>query len=146
MDERLIDWTKPVRDYIPEFRLNDPAATDRISVRDLLCHHSGLPPHDWIWKPADLSREQMLAAMRYLEPSEDIRNVFQYNNLSYNVAGIVIERVSGLGWEEFTRTRLTEKLHMAVSFTAIELAAAKDAAVPYCDDWGLPPAGSALAH
>ena len=34
MDERRIDWTKPVRDYIPEFRLHDAVATDRITVRD----------------------------------------------------------------------------------------------------------------
>ena len=38
MDERRIDWTKPVRDYVPEFRLHDAVATDRITVRDLLCH------------------------------------------------------------------------------------------------------------
>jgi CubicO group peptidase (beta-lactamase class C family) len=44
-DERRIDWNKPVRDYIPEFRLQDPAAADRVTVRDLLCHHSGLPRH-----------------------------------------------------------------------------------------------------
>src|SRR5262249_727117 len=40
-DERRLDWKKPVRDYIPEFRLHDAIATDRITVRDLLCHHSG---------------------------------------------------------------------------------------------------------
>src|SRR5499427_6276368 len=51
VDERRLDWTKPVRDYIPEFRLHDPVATDRVTVRDLLCHHSGLPRHDWIWLP-----------------------------------------------------------------------------------------------
>ena len=48
VDERRLDWKKPVRDYIPEFRLHDAVATDRITVRDLLCHHSGLPRHDWI--------------------------------------------------------------------------------------------------
>jgi Beta-lactamase len=32
MDERRIDWTKPVRDYIPEFRLHDAVATDRITT------------------------------------------------------------------------------------------------------------------
>src|SRR5438105_8741327 len=45
MDERHLDWNKPVRDYIPEFRLHDAVATDRVTVRDLLCHHSGLPRH-----------------------------------------------------------------------------------------------------
>jgi CubicO group peptidase (beta-lactamase class C family) len=134
VDERLLDWTKPVRDYLPEFRLYDPVATDRISVRDLLCHHSGLPRHDWIHMPGDFSPQQMLAALRHLEPSEDIRNTFQYQNLGYVAAGAVAERISGLSWEEFTRTRLTDKLHMAASFTAEALEQAPDAAVPYAMD------------
>jgi CubicO group peptidase (beta-lactamase class C family) len=45
-NEGRLDWTKPVRDYIPEFRLQDPVATERVTVRDLLCHQSGLPRHD----------------------------------------------------------------------------------------------------
>ena len=134
MDERRLDWTKPVRDYIPEFRLHDAVATDRITVRDFLCHHSGLPRHDWIWIPGDLSAAQMLAAMRYLEPSEDIRNTFQYSNLGYLVASMVAERISGQSWTEFTRARLTDKLHMNVTFTVEDVAAAADAAVPYAMD------------
>jgi CubicO group peptidase (beta-lactamase class C family) len=131
VDEGRLDWTQPVRDYLPEFRLQDAVATDRVTVRDLLCHHSGLPRHDWVWIPADLSREQMLAAMRHLEPSCDFRDIYQYNNLGYNVAGLVTERISGLGWEDFIRTRLTDRLRMRVSFTAEDLASAKDAATPY---------------
>jgi CubicO group peptidase (beta-lactamase class C family) len=76
VDEGRMDWKKPVREYIPEFRLHDAVATDRITVRDLLCHHSGLPRHDWIWLPGDLSPVQMLAAMRYLEPSDDLRSSY----------------------------------------------------------------------
>ncbi len=134
VDERRLDWKKPVRDYIPEFRLHDAVATDRITVRDLLCHHSGLPRHDWIWMPGDMSPAQMLPAMRYLEPSDDIRSTFQYQNLGYLVAGTVAERISGQSWTEFTRTRLTDKLHMNVTFTAEDFAAASDAAVPYTMD------------
>ena len=134
MDERRVDWKKPVRDYIPEFRLYDAVATDRITVRDLLCHHSGLPRRDWIHMPSDLSPAQMLAAIRYLEPSDDIRSTHQYSNLGYLVAGMVAERVSGQSWTEFTRARLTDKLHMNVTFTVEDLAAAADAAVPYAMD------------
>ena len=47
-NEGRLDWTKPVRDYIPEFRLHDAVATERVTVRDLLCHQSGLPRHDWV--------------------------------------------------------------------------------------------------
>ena len=134
MDERRIDWKKPARDYIPEFRLHDAVATDRITVRDLLCHHSGLPRHDCIHMPGDLSPAQMLAAMRYLEPSDDIRTTFQYQNLGYLVAGMVAERISGQSWSEFTRARLTDKLHMNVTLTVEDLAAAANAAVPYAMD------------
>ena len=107
VDERRLDWKKPVRDYIPEFRLHDAVATDRITVRDLLSHHSGLPRHNWVQILGGLSPAEMLVAMRYLEPSDDIRSTFQYQNLGYLVAGIVAERVSGQGWSEFTRARLT---------------------------------------
>src|SRR5262249_48301020 len=131
VDEGKLDWTKPVREYIPEFRLHDPVATERVTVRDLLCHHSGLPRHDWIWIPRDLSRQEMLTALRHLELSRDSRTEFQYNNLAYNVVGIVAERVSGLTYEAFVRTRLTDKLKMPVGFSAEEYAAADDAAVPY---------------
>jgi len=134
VDERRLDWKKPVRDYIPEFRLHDAVATDRITVRDLLCHHSGLPRHDWIWVPGDLSPAQMLAAMRYLEPSDDVRSTFQYSNLGYFVASMVTERISGQSWNEFTRARLTDRLHMNVTFTVEDLAAAADAAMPYAMD------------
>ena len=134
MDERRLDWSKPVRDYVPEFRLHDAVATDRVTVRDLLCHHSGLPRHDWIWAPGDLSAAQMLAAMRFLEPSDDLRSAFQYNNLGYFVAGITAERITGQSWTEFTRTRLTDKLNMNVTFGVEDLAAASDAAVPYWMD------------
>ena len=54
-DEGRLDWTKPVRDYIPEFRLSDPVATDRTTVRDLLCHQTGLPRHDWVHFAGDRS-------------------------------------------------------------------------------------------
>src|SRR4051812_2810452 len=82
-DERRLDWNRPVREYIPEFRLHDAVASDRVTVRDLLCHHSGLPRHDWIWLPGDLSSTQMLTALRYLEPGAAMRSAFQYSNLNY---------------------------------------------------------------
>jgi CubicO group peptidase (beta-lactamase class C family) len=130
-NEGRLDWTKPVRDYIPEFRLHDPVATERITVRDLLCHQSGLPRHDWVHFPGDRTTAELLAAMWYLELSRDIRAAFQYNNLCYNVAGLLIERVSGQSYEAFIRARLTDRLGMTVSFTLDDLEASADAARPY---------------
>jgi CubicO group peptidase (beta-lactamase class C family) len=129
--EGQLDWTKSVREYIPEFRLHDAVATDRVTVRDLLCHHTGLPRHDWVYLPGDRSAGELLAPMRHLELGHDIRAVWQYNNLCYNIAGLLIERVSRQSYEDFIRSRLTSRLGMTVSFTLEELEASLDAARPY---------------
>jgi CubicO group peptidase (beta-lactamase class C family) len=130
-NEGRLDWTKPVRDYMPEFRLHDAVATERVTVRDLLCHQSGLPRHDWVHFPGDRMAAELLGLMRHLELSRDIRAAWQYNNLCYNVAGLLIERLSGQSYEAFTRARLTDRLGMTVSFTLEDLEASADAAKAY---------------
>jgi CubicO group peptidase (beta-lactamase class C family) len=130
-NEGCLDWGKPVRDYVPEFRLHDPVATEQATIRDLLSHQSGLPRHDWVHLPGDRAPADLLGAMRYLELSLDIRAAYQYNNLCYNVAGLLIERVSGQSYEVFTRARLTDRLGMTVGFSLDDLEASADAARPY---------------
>jgi CubicO group peptidase (beta-lactamase class C family) len=130
-NEGCLDWTKPVREYLPNFRLHDVVATERVTVRDLLCHQSGLPRHDWVHVPGDRGPAALLDAMRHLELSRDIRAAWQYNNLCYNVAGLLIERISGQSYEAFVRTRLTDRLGMTVSFTLDDLESAADSARPY---------------
>jgi CubicO group peptidase (beta-lactamase class C family) len=130
-NEERLDWTKPVRYYIPEFRLRDAVATDRVTVRDLLCHQTGLPRHDWVWMPGDRSAAELLGPLRHLELSRDIRAAWQYNNLCYNVAGLLIERAGGQSYEAFIRRRLTDRLGMTVNFTLEELEASINAARPY---------------
>ncbi|QSI30717.1 serine hydrolase [Variovorax sp. RKNM96] len=132
VDERKLDWDRPVREVLPEFRLHDPVATERLTVRDLLCHHSGLPRHDWIHMPGDLSGTQMLPLLRHLMPNRELRQTFQYSNLGYMVAGAVAERISGQHWEDFTTERLLEPLGFRhFGFTIEALAAADDAARPH---------------
>lgn len=132
--EGRLDWTKPVRDYLPEFRLSDAVATDRVTVQDLLSHRYGLPRHDWVHLPGDRAPAELLAPMRYLELSRDIRTDWQYSNLGYNALGLLIERVSGQSYEDFIRTRFAEPLGMTVSFSLDELEATEGAARYYMID------------
>jgi hypothetical protein len=73
----------------------------------------------------------MLAALRYLEPSDDIRSSFQYSNLGYLVASMITERVSGQSWADFTRIRLTDRLGMDVTFSVEDLGASTNVAEYY---------------
>src|SRR5580658_11040110 len=65
-DEGKVDWDKPVRNYLPEFELNDPVASERATPRDLFSHRSGLPRHDIVWYSSDFSRADLVSRLRYL--------------------------------------------------------------------------------
>ena len=129
--EGRLDWNMPVREYLPEFRLSDPVASERVSVLDLLCHRTGLPRHDWVHEPADRTPAEILSVMRHLEFSGNLRAEYHYNNLCYNVAGLLIERLSGQSYDTFIRARLTDRLGMTVGFNLEDLEASVEPARPY---------------
>jgi CubicO group peptidase (beta-lactamase class C family) len=113
VDEGKIEWDKPVRNYIPWFKLYDPAASERLSVRDLVTHRSGLPRHDLVWyNNYDATRESLVRKLPYLEPSADLREKWQYNNLMFLTAGYLTEVITGKTWEEAVRQRILDPLGM----------------------------------
>ena len=120
VDEGRLDWDAPVRAVLPEFRLRDPVATEQASLRDLLTHRTGLPRHDLVHMDGHLDHAGMLAALRHLEPSKPLRGAWQYNNLMYLVAGLVLERASGERWEDFIRDRILLPLGMERATTSLE--------------------------
>lgn len=113
VDDGLIEWDKPVRDYIPGFRLHDPVATERITPLDLLSHRTGLPRHEFAWMAhPERTRAELVSRLKFLPPSKDIRETFQYCNLGYVTAGHLVEVVTGMTWEEYVTTRLLKPLGM----------------------------------
>ncbi|MBN2409075.1 MAG: serine hydrolase [Candidatus Aminicenantes bacterium] len=131
-EEGKIDWDKPVRTYLPEFKLKDEIATERMTVRDLVCHRSGLPRHDMLWYGSALSRKDIVDRLRYLDFSADFRETFQYNNLMFLTAGYLIGRVTNSSWEEFTRSRIFNPLGMTNSnFSVADSQKSDDYSLPY---------------
>ena len=49
VDQGKLDWDKPVREYLPGFRMYDPVSTEQLTTRDMVTHRSGLPRHDLVW-------------------------------------------------------------------------------------------------
>ncbi|HMY76641.1 MAG TPA: serine hydrolase domain-containing protein, partial [Blastocatellia bacterium] len=111
VDEGKVEWDKPLRNYIPWFKLYDPAMTEHLSVRDTVTHRSGLPRHDLVWyNNFESTREAFVRKLAYLEPSADLRQKWQYNNLMYLTAGYLTEVLTGQTWEDAVRTRVFNPL------------------------------------
>jgi CubicO group peptidase (beta-lactamase class C family) len=133
VDDGLLEWERPLRDYVPGIRLYDALVTDRLTIVDLLSHRSGLPRHDltWIGQPGR-SRPDIVNRLRFLPLSRDLRQEFQYCNLGYLVAGHVVDSLSGITWEDFVRGRLLGPLGMDRSNLSVgEMLADADHAAAY---------------
>jgi CubicO group peptidase (beta-lactamase class C family) len=126
VDEGKLDWDKPVRDFMPSFQVHDPVASERLTPRDIVSHRVGLPRHDMAWYNSPLTRQEIFARLRHLEPNRDIRQTFQYNNLMFLTAGVLVEHLSGLSWEDFTRQRIFEPLGMRSSNFSVNTSQASD--------------------
>jgi len=128
-----------VRAYLPSFALYDPVATERMTPRDLVTHRCGLPAHDLMWYNSPLSRREFVDRLRYIQPSQDFRAAWQYQNLTFITAGYLIERVTGHTWEELVTERVFQPLGMERSNLTVEKSTGDpDRSLPYQSADGQP--------
>lgn len=111
-DEGKLRFDDRVIDHIPEFQLADPWVTREVTIRDLLLHRTGLPGTDGLWTRFVYSPEEMMRRLRYVKPNSSFRSRWDYQNVMYGVAGLIVERASGMSWEQFLRTRIFAPLGM----------------------------------
>jgi len=127
VDEGKLNWDDKVRKYIPEFKLHDPYPTEEFTIRDLLCHRSGLGlgAGDLMFFPdgGDFTIEDILHNLQYLAPGTSFRSQYAYDNNLYIIAGEVVRRVSGMPWEDFIEQRIMRPLamiHSAARFDRLQ--------------------------
>jgi len=114
VDNEKIDWTTPVTNYLPEFKLQDTIANNYSNLIDILCHRTGLPGHEimQIAIAKQYDRREIVKRMKYLSFSEEFRTQWQYQNQMYQVATVLTEDISGVTWEDYIRKEILEPLQM----------------------------------
>lgn len=124
VDEGKLRWNGRVIDYLPEFQMYDPNVSREITVKDLLCHRCGLglgAGDLMLWPASDLNRKEIIGRVRYIKPASSFRSTYAYNNIMYVVAGELLEKVSGIRWEDFVREKIQKRVGMNYSNTSCAL-------------------------
>jgi CubicO group peptidase (beta-lactamase class C family) len=118
---KALDLDVPVRRYVPELELPDPVVAQRVTLRDLLSHRSGLGRHDlaWIFNPS-WTREELVERLRHLPLAQDFRVGMSYSNVGYALAGLAIGRATGSTWAEQLRERVLAPAGMERTWTTLE--------------------------
>lgn len=100
VDQGKIDLDATVRTYLPEFAVADAAASNQVTVRQLLNHSSGWFGDDYqSFGPGDDALARFVSSMTRLPQLTPVGTTFSYNNAGICVAGRLIEVVTGTTYE-----------------------------------------------
>lgn len=122
VDDGSLRWDDPVRKYLPSFELYDTYISADMTIRDLLCHRSGLGTFsgDLLWYGTAFSPRQILEKARHLPQAGKFGRSYGYSNLMYLAAGEVITSVTGVNWAFFVQREILDPLKMDNTFTSTQ--------------------------
>lgn len=132
VDDGKLSLDDSPKKYLPYFKLQDPEADEKITVRDLMCHSSGLNRTDLPWISGVFTREEIIRIAGQAKPTAKFREKFQYQNIMFAAAGEIVAKVQNQPWETVIKNRLFKPLGMDSSnLSKQETEKSKDYALGY---------------
>ncbi|TDC46767.1 class A beta-lactamase-related serine hydrolase [Actinomadura sp. KC345] len=118
-EEGLVDLDEPVRRYLPEFGVLDAAASESITVRQLLSHTGGFDGD--LFEDTGRGDDAVARFVAFMRGSarqvSGPGELFSYCNAGYCALGALVAGLRGRTWETAMRELLIEPLgarHMAL--------------------------------
>jgi CubicO group peptidase (beta-lactamase class C family) len=156
-DQKKLSLDDYVTKYIPTFRLENKAAGEMATIRDLMCHRLGFKTFqgDFTFYNTDLTRAQVIDRLGRMKATYQFRTKWGYTNAAFLTAGEIIPRVTGQSWEMYLKQNIFAPLGMmntlalaadlpksynrSVPHTLVD---ERLSAIPYAQIDGIAPAGS----
>jgi CubicO group peptidase (beta-lactamase class C family) len=111
-----LGWDDRVSKHLKWFKLSDPLASRDVTVRDLLCHRTGLAGHEWLWYRSRFAPAEAVRRAGLLPPEYGFRTTFYYQSTMVTAAGLVAAEADGKPWGEVIRSRVLKPLKMNATF------------------------------
>lgn len=159
VNEGVLDLDRPIRDYLPDFRLRTPAATESVTTRHLLTHTSGIDGD--LFTDTGFNHDAIEKFVLTLSAADQLfppGSLFSYSNSGFVVAGRLIEVLRGKPFHHVLREHLVTPLGLHTVATNAYEAILHRAAVGHTEvdgamtpakEWALTysnaPAGAQLA-
>ena len=111
--EGVINWDDRLIDHLPDFRMSDPWVTREVTLRDMLCHRSGLPLYAGdLLEAIGYDRTEVLHRLRFEKPASSFRSQYAYTNFGFTAAAEAGARAAKKPWEELCAEKLYRPLGM----------------------------------
>lgn len=122
VQEGKLSWDDKVKKHLPYFAMYDPWVSEHITIRDILCHRSGLGTFsgDNIWYKSNATSKEIIEHIKYIPQAYEFRAGFGYSNLMYITAGEIIKTVTGKTWGDNVQERILDPLGMNRTISSIK--------------------------
>ena len=117
VEQGKVDLDAPVRTYLPKFKMADKEVAERVTLRHLLTHTGG-----WIgdyfndYGNGDDALGRMLRDIAKLEQVTPPGEVWSYNNAGFNIAGRIVEVVTGKPFEQAAKELVLNPLGLDMTY------------------------------
>ena len=124
VDAGVLDLDTPIVEYLPDFRLSDPEATQKLTLRHLLSNSGGFQPNDFVWFGGAITTlEEVPQAISEQPVVAEPGTINAYNNLGYALAGYVLQEITGQSWADLIRDTVFAPLELtdaSISFDEMQ--------------------------
>ena len=146
VQDGLLDLDVPVTQYLPEFTVKsrfEKNPEQKITLRHLLSHWSGLPHRAPVGNYFDSNPhpfEDHINSIADTWLKYPVGYCFSYSNLGVDLAGYILQKVSGLSFDEYVKTNILEPLGMAHStFNSDVIRSSSNCAHGHHEEFSSPP-------
>ena len=113
VSEGSLRWDSRLRDFLPDFRLHDPAASGRLTVADLLSHRVGLPHHTYDRAiEADADYRDLVRRLYETPLRCAPGQCYTYQNVAFSLIGDVVFAATGHFYSQAVERRIFGPLGM----------------------------------
>ena len=90
-------WDATIGSLDPGFALSDPWVSEQVTIRDMLCHRSGLPAYsgDPLVFTFGYDRDECMRRLRYYALATPFRTTWAYSNLGFSAGAYAAARAAG---------------------------------------------------
>jgi CubicO group peptidase (beta-lactamase class C family) len=117
-EEGILDIDVPISEYLPDFKVNscfEQRPETEITLRILLSNTSGLPHEALVGNNFDYTFTSFEEHIKSIEESWlkfPSGTNYSYSNLGFDLAAKIVEKVSGLAFDEYLKLKIFQPLGM----------------------------------
>ena len=131
--EGKLDFDEKVKDIVPNFKLKDSLQTERISIKHILSHSTGLPRHAYTnLVEADVPMDQIINELGSVDLIAKEGEIYSYQNATFGIIEKILTNKTGKEFNHLLKEKILRPANMSRSTTKhLDLIKDSNVAMPH---------------